>query len=103
MKIVSVLTTASAGGAEFAAIQMLDALAARGHETVMLSNVRGIVRSTRVRERHVELGPKLGARTFPKLLAASPLLLAELRSALEEEAPYDALLVHFKKEQLLAP
>jgi glycosyltransferase involved in cell wall biosynthesis len=33
----------------------------------------------------------------------SPLVLRALRAALEPEAPYDVLLVHYKKEQLLAP
>ena len=102
MKIVSVMTTTSSGGAEFAAISLLDALAAHGHEAVMLSDQRGIVRDTRVREVPFELGPKLSKRTWPRLGATSPLLLARLRRALRAEAPYDVLLVHFKKEQLLA-
>ena len=102
LKIVSVLTTASQGGAEFAAVQMLDALAARGHEAVMLSNLAGIVRDTRVRERPIALGPKLSARTWPALLGGAPVLRERLRRALRMEAPYDVLLVHFKKEQLLA-
>jgi glycosyltransferase involved in cell wall biosynthesis len=102
MKIVSVMTTTSRGGAEFAAISLLDALAERGHEAVMLSDQPGIVRDTRVREVPVELGPKLSRRTWLRLGASSPLLLARLRRALQAEAPYDVLLVHFKKEQLLA-
>jgi glycosyltransferase involved in cell wall biosynthesis len=102
MKIVSVMTTTSDGGAEFAAISLLDALAARGHETVMLTDKRGIVRDSRVREAPLELGPKLSRRTWPGLGAKSPLLLARLRRALRAEAPYDVLLLHFKKEQLLA-
>jgi glycosyltransferase involved in cell wall biosynthesis len=103
MKIVSVMTTASRGGAEFAALALLDALAARGHETVMLSNLEGIGGDTRVRERPLAIGPKLSRRSFPLLTAAAPVLLARLRRALEREAPYDVLLLHFKKEQLLAP
>jgi len=102
MKIVSVMTTASRGGAEFAAVALLDALSAAGHETVMLSNQPGIGRATRVAERHVELGPKLSTRSYPALAAASPLLLARLARALRREAPYDVLMLHFKKEQLLA-
>ena len=102
MKIVSVMTTASRGGAEFAAVDLLDALAARGHETVMLSNLGGISRDTRVRERPLAIGPKLSKRSFPLLTGAAPVLLARLRRALEREAPYDVLLLHFKKEQLLA-
>jgi len=102
VKVVSVMTSASRGGAEFAAISLLDALSGRGHETVMLSDQRGIVRDTRVREVPLSLGPKLSKRTWPRLVATSPLLLARLRRALAAEAPYDVLLVHFKKEQLLA-
>jgi glycosyltransferase involved in cell wall biosynthesis len=102
MKVVSVMTTSSRGGAEYAAVSLLDALAARDHETVMLSDQAGVVRDTRVREVPIELGPKLSRRTWAQLGAASPLLLARLRRALRAEAPYDVLLVHFKKEQLLA-
>jgi glycosyltransferase involved in cell wall biosynthesis len=101
MKIVSVLTTASDGGAEFAAIQMLDALAGRGHATVLLTNRPGIVRDTRVREVPIALGPKLSAQTWPSLVLGAPALFRRLLRALEHEAPYDVLLVHFKKEQLL--
>jgi hypothetical protein len=32
MKIVSLMTTSAPGGAEFAAVELLDALARRGHE-----------------------------------------------------------------------
>lgn len=102
MKIVSVMTTESSGGAEFAAVEMLDALAERGHEAVMLSNQAGIARGLRVTERPVELGPKLSARTWPGLAVRSVPTLRRLRAALSREAPYDVLLVHFKKEQLLA-
>ena len=102
MKIVSIMTTASQGGAEFAAVSLLDALAGAGHETVILSNQAGISRDSRVRERHLELGPKLSVATYPRLAATAPLLLGRMARALRSEAPYDALLVHFKKEQLLA-
>jgi glycosyltransferase involved in cell wall biosynthesis len=102
VKIVSVLTTASSGGAEFAAVELLDAVAARGHDCVMLSNQAGISRGTRVREVPLELGEKLSTRSFRELTLRAPLLLRDLRRALEAQAPYDVLLVHYKKEQLLA-
>jgi glycosyltransferase involved in cell wall biosynthesis len=102
VKIVSVLTSAADGGAEFAAVAMLEALAARGHDVAMLSNRAGIGRDTHVAVRPVALGPKLSRRTYPGLTAGAPVLLARLRRALEREEPYDALIVHFKKEQLLA-
>jgi glycosyltransferase involved in cell wall biosynthesis len=103
MKIVSVMTSATRGGAEYAAVRLLDALAARGHETVLLTSHPDTAEATRVSARHVELGPKLGSRTWPQLTAGSPLVLRRLRRELEREAPYDMLLLHFKKEQLLAP
>lgn len=103
MKIVSVMTTDSRGGAEFAAVEMLDALRARGHQTVMLSDQPGIARDTAVPLRPIEIGPKLSTRSWHELLVRWPQLVLRLRSALAREAPYDVLLLHYKKEQLLAP
>jgi glycosyltransferase involved in cell wall biosynthesis len=102
MKVVSVLTSEASGGAEFAATAMLDALAERGHETVLISNHPEITSGTQVRSRAIELGPKLSTRTWRELAAGWPRLRRELRRGLEAEAPYDALILHFKKEQLLA-
>lgn len=102
MKIVSVMTTKSAGGAEFAAVEMLDALAERGHEVVMLSDLAGIGRSTRVRVVPLDIGPKLSTSTWKELLRHWPSYVACLRQQLERELPYDVLLVHYKKEQLMA-
>jgi glycosyltransferase involved in cell wall biosynthesis len=103
VKIVTVMTTDSRGGAEFAAVEMLDALRARGHETVMLSDQPGIARDTAVDLRHIDLGPKLSTRSWRELLVRWPQLALRLRGALAREAPYDVLLLHYKKEQLLAP
>ena len=47
MKIVSVMTTDSSGGAEFAALEMLEALRQRGNDTVMLTDMAGIGRTRR--------------------------------------------------------
>ena len=102
MKIVTVMTTNSPGGAEFAAVEMLDALAERGHECVMLSDMPGIGRGTRVRVIPIDIGPKLSLRSYVSLATRWPLLMRRLRTALEAEAPYDVLLVHYKKEQLMA-
>jgi len=102
MKIVSVMTTESRGGAEFAAIEMLDALLDAGHETVMLTNQPGMGRERRVRIEPIEIGPKLSTRTYLSLALRAPLVARTLRDALEREAPYDVLLLHYKKEQLLA-
>jgi glycosyltransferase involved in cell wall biosynthesis len=103
VRIVSVMTTAARGGGEYAAVDLLDALVRRGHDCVMLSDVPTIADGTRVRVRPVDLGPKLSRSSFVSLTAKAPLVLRDLRRALEREAPYDVLLVHYKKEQLLAP
>jgi glycosyltransferase involved in cell wall biosynthesis len=102
MRIVSVMTTSADGGAEFAAVEMLDALRERGWETVMLTNRPGIGRDTRVAVKPIEIGPKLARRTWSGLVLRWPLLQRRLRRALEREAPYDVLLVHYKKEQIMA-
>jgi len=102
LKIVSVMTTDSSGGAEFAAVEMLEALRRRGHETVMLTDAPGIARDTAIEVGSIELGPKLSVGSWVALAARWPLLLARLRSALRAQAPYDVLLVHYKKEQLMA-
>ena len=75
MKIVSVMTTNARGGAEFAAVALLDALAARGHETVMLSDQRGIGRDTAVagaadRARAEAVAGRAGARSAHGAAAA---------------------------------
>ncbi|HXD53889.1 MAG TPA: glycosyltransferase family 4 protein [Solirubrobacteraceae bacterium] len=102
MKIVSVMTTDSSGGAEFAALEMLEALRERGNETVMLTDTAGIGRDTGVTIRPIEIGPKLSTGSWPSLGVRWPQLLGRLRTALRAEAPYDVLLVHYKKEQLMA-
>ena len=103
MKIVSVMTTESpSGGAEFAAVEMLDALIDRGHDTVLLTSRPEMVRTRRVRAVTLELGPKLSTRSYLRLVLRLPLLVVELNRALEREQPYDILLLHYKKEQLLS-
>jgi glycosyltransferase involved in cell wall biosynthesis len=102
LKIVSVMTTDASGGAEFAAVEMLDALRLRGHETVMLSDMSGIARDTGVPVVAIDTGPKLSTRTWTGLAKRWPLLSRRFARALEEQMPYDVLLVHYKKEQLMA-
>jgi glycosyltransferase involved in cell wall biosynthesis len=102
MKIVSVMTTDSSGGAEFAAVEMLDAMRQRGHDTVMLSDTPGIARDTGVPVVALDIGPKLSTRSWSGLAMRWPALLRRLGRALEEQLPYDVLLMHYKKEQLLA-
>ncbi|HEX5927947.1 MAG TPA: glycosyltransferase family 4 protein [Solirubrobacterales bacterium] len=103
MRIVSVMTGAAPGGAEFAAVELLDALIERGHEATMLSDSPSIGRETRVEVHPLELGPKLSGKTWPRLGLRWRSLRSRLERALEAEAPYDLLLLHYKKEQLLAP
>jgi glycosyltransferase involved in cell wall biosynthesis len=102
MKIVSVMTTSSRGGAEFAAVEMLDALIDRGHETVMLTDQPLIGRNTRVEVRPIAIGPKLSKKSYIRLVLQWVHYLWRLRAALKREWPYDVLLVHYKKEQLMA-
>ena len=102
MKIVSVMTTDSSGGAEFAAVEMLVALRERGHDAVMVSDQAGIARDTGVPVHAVDIGPKLSTRSWVSLGARWPLLVRRLQAALERQTPYDVLLVHYKKEQLMA-
>jgi glycosyltransferase involved in cell wall biosynthesis len=97
------MTSRTRGGAEHAAVWLLDALAARGHDVRLLTSHPDLAAGRRPAVRRVALGPKLSARSWPALTAASPLLVARLGAALAREAPYDVLLLHFKKEQLLAP
>ena len=78
-------------------------MAARGHEAILLTSHPDTAEGTRVAARHVDLGPKLGARSWPRLALQWPLLRRRLRRELAREAPFDVLLLHFKKEQLLAP
>ena len=77
-------------------------LSARGHDTVLLTNQPALADGRGVRTRALELGPKLSTRSWRSLALRWPLLYRALRRELAAEAPYDVLLVHFKKEQLLA-
>ena len=100
MKVVSVLTSASRGGAEFAVVELLAAIAERGTQAVLLTDVAtGYDGSVNVRP--IDLGPKLSRTASKRLFLQFPSLALRLRSALRREQPYDVLLVHFKKEQLL--
>jgi glycosyltransferase involved in cell wall biosynthesis len=102
MKIVSVMTTRALGGAEFAATELLDALAERGHQPVVLTDHPTIAQGSRVRVRDIDLGPKLSRSAWRHLIVRWPQLFLRFRAALAAEWPYDVLLLHYKKEQLLA-
>lgn len=100
-RIVSIQSTNERGGAEYANVDLLDALAGRGHDVLLLTNLPDIVTGTDVPVRQVELGPKLGGRTFVRVLLEAPLTLLRLTKALRAAQPVGTLLLHFKKEQLL--
>src|SRR5205823_9949224 len=68
----------------------------------MLTDMTAMARDTSVPVRPVALGPKLATGSWPLLALRWPSLLLRLRAALRAEEPYDVLLVHYKKEQLLA-
>jgi glycosyltransferase involved in cell wall biosynthesis len=102
VKIVSVMTTGSLGGAEFAAVELLDSLVERGHQAVMLTNEPSLVRDSALHARGLDLGPKLSRSSWRDLAVRWPVLTRRLHRALDAESPYDVLLVHYKKEQLMA-
>jgi glycosyltransferase involved in cell wall biosynthesis len=102
MRIVSVMTGATLGGAEFAAIELLAALASRGNEAIMLSDRPDITRNTGIEVRPLTLGPKLSGRNWLSQGLRFPVSRHRLQRSLEQQAPYDLLLLHYKKEQLLA-
>lgn len=105
-RIVSVMTTASRGGAEYANVDLLTRLAARGWRTTLLTNMPDLADGTPVEARPIDLGPKLSRRDAARVVAGFPRSAARLRRALEAEhrrAPIDVTLLHFKKEQLMTP
>lgn len=99
-RIVSIQTTNERGGAEYANVDLLDALAAREHDVCLVTNVPDIAGGTRVSARPIDLGPKLSRRTIARTLVLAPAILLRLVRALREERP-GVLMLHFKKEQLL--
>ncbi len=101
MKLVSVMTTESSGGAEFAAVELLDALVDRGYDVKLLTNRADLRRDTRVPTTEIAIGPKLSRSTYRQVALGFPRLARGLSRALAAESPYDVLLVHYKKEQLL--
>lgn len=100
-RIVSIQTTNERGGAEYANVDLLEALAGRGHDVVLLTNVPDIATGLNVRVQAIDLGPKLAYRSFKKVVLLSPLVLWRLARALRAERPVGVTFLHFKKEQLL--
>jgi glycosyltransferase involved in cell wall biosynthesis len=100
-RLVSIQTTNERGGAEYANVDLLDALAARGHDVVLLTNVPDIASGTRVPAVAVDLGPKLARRSVWRVAWQAPMTLMRIARALRAQRPVGVVLVHFKKEQLL--
>jgi glycosyltransferase involved in cell wall biosynthesis len=100
-RIVSLQTTTERGGAEYANVDLLAALAARGHDVLLLTNLPDLAADTDVPVRMIDLGPKLGRRSLARVLPQTPLILWRIARALRAERPIGVLLLHFKKEQLL--
>lgn len=100
-RIVSIQTSHERGGAEYANVDLLEALRRRGHDVVLVTNLRDLADGTGVRVRDLDLGPKLSSRTRWTVVLDSPRLLWRLAGVLWRDRPVAATLVHFKKEQLL--
>lgn len=106
LHVVSVQTTAERGGAEYANVDMLDALADRGAQATLLTNLPDLADGTGVTVRPIDLGPKLGRRSLARVAAGMLPWTVRLRRALRREAaaaPIDCTLLHFKKEQFMTP
>jgi glycosyltransferase involved in cell wall biosynthesis len=100
-RVVSLQTTNERGGAEYANVDLLETLAARGHEVVLMTNLPEIAAGTQLTVREIDLGPKLSRGSVARIVLLAPLILARLARALYVERPVGTLLLHFKKEQLL--
>lgn len=100
-RIVSLQTTSERGGAEYANVDLMDALAKRGHEVTLLSNLPDLAGGTSLSVRAIDLGPKLARASVLGLLIRAPVILVRIAAALRAQRPIDVLVLHFKKEQLL--
>jgi glycosyltransferase involved in cell wall biosynthesis len=99
--IISIQTTSERGGAEYANVDLLNALIERGHDVALLTNSPQLAAGTNVRVIELDIGPKLGRRSAARVILQAPRTLLRLARALRAERPVAAVLVHFKKEQLL--
>ncbi len=106
LHVLSVQTSSERGGAEYANVELLDALRAEGMQVRLLTDQPALASGTDVPVTAIRLGPKLGRRTAARVALGFPLWLWRLRRALRravaEDGPIDILLLHFKKEQLMS-
>ena len=100
-RIVSIQTTNERGGAEYANVDLLEALRQRGHDVLLVTNVPDIAARTRVPVAAIDLGPKLNRRSVARTALAAPRTLWRIARALRAARPVGATFLHFKKEQLL--
>jgi phosphatidylinositol alpha-1,6-mannosyltransferase len=100
-RIVSLQTTNERGGAEYANVDLLAALSARGHDVVLLTNFPDLATGAGIPVREIDLGPKLARRSLAQVMLGAPVTLLRIARALRAERPVGALMLHFKKEQLL--
>ncbi len=98
---MSIQTSHERGGAEYANVDLLEAMRRRGHEVTLATNLRDLADGTEVPVQDIDLGPKLSTRTPRQVLLSAPLLLWRIARVLWRDRPVAATLVHFKKEQLL--
>ena len=101
VRVVSVQTSDEQGGGEYANVDLLDGLAGRGADVVLVTNQEAIAEGTRVPTHHLELGPKLRIATVRATARRFPVLVTRFLRALRAVGPADALLLHYKKEQLM--
>jgi glycosyltransferase involved in cell wall biosynthesis len=100
-----VQTSGERGGAEYANVELLSALRARGASVRLLSDQPALVAGTDVPVTEIDLGPKIKRSTVRQVAVGFAVWLWRLRTALRREAraqPIDVTLLHFKKEQLMS-
>jgi glycosyltransferase involved in cell wall biosynthesis len=105
LHVVSVQTSGELGGAEYANVELLNALKAYGASVTLLGDQPALVSGTEVAFTAINLGPKIKRSSWRRVAFGFVLWLARLHRALEHEAraqPIDVTLLHFKKEQLMS-
>ena len=100
-RIVSIQTTNERGGAEYANVDLLEALRQRGHDVLLVTNVPDIAAKTQVPVEAIDLGPKLNRSSIVRTALAAPRTLWRMARALRAARPVGVTFLHFKKEQLL--
>jgi glycosyltransferase involved in cell wall biosynthesis len=105
LHVVSVQTSGELGGAEYANVELLNALRGYGVDVKLVGDQPALVGGTDVPFTEIDLGPKIKRSTLCRVALSFPRWLWRLRKALAREArkrPIDVTLLHFKKEQLMS-